>query len=210
MKQHRAGVIAVGAGVGEHVELQRRQLAVLVGAGLHGDAHRMPRRGRDELLLAGQFEFDRPSGLQRGERQNVLDEHLLLAAEAAADAFAEHPHLVGRQIEEVGQRAPRQERHLRAGADVQDAVGIDPGEAAMGFQRGVLDALGGEGALIGDGGLRQRGRDIAEFAVGFGDDIALRIGDAVFRRLVAVDRRARPARSPAPDRTPPAEFRSRP
>ena len=141
MKQHRAGMVAVGAGVGEHVELQRGQFAVLVGAGLDGDAHRMPRRGRDELLFPRQFEFDRPAGLQRGQRQNVLDEHFLLAAEAAADALAEHPDLVGRQIEEVGQRAPRQERHLRAGADIEDAVGIDPGEPAMGFQRGMLDPL---------------------------------------------------------------------
>ena len=96
VKQHRAGMIAIGAGVGEHVELQRRELSVVVGAGLDGDAHRMPRRGRDELLLAGQFELDRPSGLERGQRQNVLDEHFLLAAEAAADAFAEHPDLVRR------------------------------------------------------------------------------------------------------------------
>ena len=107
MKQHRAGMVAIGAGVGEHVELQRRQRAVLVGAGLDGDAHRMPRRGRDELLLAGEFEFDRAAGLERGQRQNVLDEHFLLAAEAAADAFAEHPHLVGRQIEEVAPASRR-------------------------------------------------------------------------------------------------------
>ena len=53
------------------------------------------------------------------------------------------------------ERAPGQERHLRAGADVEDAVGIEPGEAAMGLQRGVLDTLGREGALIGDGGLRR-------------------------------------------------------
>ena len=118
--------------------------------------------------------------------KNVLDEHFLLAAEPAADALAEHPHLVGRQIERVGQRAPGQERHLRAGADIEDSVGIDPGEAAMGFQRGVLHPLRREGALIGDGGLRQRSRDIAEFAMDFRDDIAGRVGDAVFVRLVAV------------------------
>ena len=101
VKQHRAGMIAVGAGVGEHVELQRRQLAVLVGAGLDRDAHGMAGRGRDELLLARQLEFDRAAGLQRGERQDVLDEHLLLAAEPAADALAEHPNLVGRKIKQL-------------------------------------------------------------------------------------------------------------
>ena len=146
--------------------------AVLVGAGLHGDAHRVPRRGRDELFLAGQFEFHGPSGLERSQRKNVLDEHFLLAAEPAADALTEHPHLVGRQMEQVGQRAPRQEGHLRAGTDVEDAIGIDPGNAAMGFQRRVLHPLGRESAFIGDGGLRQRARDIAKFAVGFRDDVA--------------------------------------
>ena len=133
--------------------------------------------------------LDRPSGLERGQRQNVLDEHFLLAAETAADAFAEHPDLVRREIENIGQRAPRQERHLRAGADVEDAVRIDPGEAAMGFQGGVLDALGGEGAFIGHRGAGKRGCDIAEFAVAFSDDIALRVGDAVLGGLVGMDHR---------------------
>ena len=180
-------MIAVGAGVGEHVQMQRRQDSRFVGAGLHGDAHRMPRRGRDELFLAGQLELDRTAGLERGQRQNILDEHLLLAAEAAADPFAKHPNLVRCEIEDIRQRATGQERRLGAGAHVEAAVGIDPGEAAMGFQRGMLDALGGERCLIGDRGLGQRGGDIAEFAVGFRHDVALRVGDAMFRGLVAVN-----------------------
>ena len=44
--------------------------------------------------------------------------------------------------------------------------------AAMGLQRGVLDPLGREGALIADCGRRQRGRDIAEFTMGFRNDVA--------------------------------------
>jgi hypothetical protein len=92
-------------------------------------------------------------------------------------------------MKQVCQRAPRQEGHLRAGTDVEDSIGIDPGNAAMGFQRRVLDPLGRERALIGDGGLRQRARDIAKFAVGFRDDIAACVGDAVCRRLVAVNHR---------------------
>ena len=58
----------------------------------------------------------------------------------------------------------------------------------MGFQRGVLDALGGERSLIGDRGLGQRSSDVAEFTVVFGHDIALCVGDPMFHRLVAVDR----------------------
>ena len=189
MKQHRPGMVAIGAGVGEYVELQRRELAVLVGACLDGDLHRMPRRGRDELFFPRQFEFDRSAGLERCERKNVFDEHFLLAAESAADALTEHPHLVGRQIEQVGERAPCQEWHLRAGADIEDSIGIDPGKAAMGFKRRMLDPLGRKSTFIGDGGLRQRARDIAKFAMGFRHDIAACVRDAVCRRLVAVNRR---------------------
>ena len=45
----------------------------------------------------------------------------------------------------------------------------------MGLQRGMLHALGREGALIGDGRRSERGRDVAEFAMGFGHDVARRI-----------------------------------
>src|SRR5438034_1352020 len=82
----------------------------------------MPRRGRDELFLPRQLEFDRAAGLERCQRKNVLDEHFLLAAEPTADALTEYPHLVGRQMEQVGQRAPCQEWHLRAGADIEDSI----------------------------------------------------------------------------------------
>jgi len=79
MEQHRAGMVAVGAGIGEHVELQCRQFSIAVGARLNGDAHRMPRRGCDELFFAGQFKLDRAASLDGGECQNILDEHFLLA-----------------------------------------------------------------------------------------------------------------------------------
>src|ERR1700674_2540532 len=111
MKQHRTGVIAIGPGVREHIELQRRQFSASVGTRPDGDAHRMPSRGRDELLFAGEFKFYGASGLERGKRQNILDKHFLLAAKAAADAFAKYPDLVRREIENIRQRASRQERH---------------------------------------------------------------------------------------------------
>ena len=83
-------------------------------------------------------------------------------------------------MEQVGQRAPRQEWDLRAGADIEDFIGIDPSETAMGFQRGVLHPLRRERTLIGDRGVRQRSRDVAEFAMDFGHDIATCVRDAVF------------------------------
>ncbi len=165
VEHHGAGMIAVGAGVGEHLELERGEPAVGIGAGLDVDPHRMPRRGRDELLLAGQLQLDRSSGLERRERQNVLDEHLLLAAKAAADAFAEHADLVQGKPKDVRQRAAGQERHLRGGADIEHAGSIEPGEAAMGLQRRVLHAVAVEGRLIGDGRRGECRRHVAVFAM---------------------------------------------
>src|SRR5207248_5947809 len=144
-------MVAIGTRVGEHVELQRRELAVLVGACFHRHLHRMPCRCRDELLFAGELELDRPAGLERGECQDILDEHFLLAAEAAANALAKYPDLFRSQLENIGKRTPRQERYLRAGTDVQYAGRIDPGEAAMRLQCSMLDPLRGERSLIGDG-----------------------------------------------------------
>ncbi|MGY4357638.1 hypothetical protein ACVW0J_004131 [Bradyrhizobium sp. i1.7.7] len=178
-EHHGAGMIAVGTGVGEHLELERGEPAVGIGAGLDVDPHRMPRRGRDELLLAGQLQLDRSSGLERRERQNVLDEHLLLAAKAAADAFAEHADLVQGKPKDVRQRAACQERHLRGGTDIEHAGSIEPGEAAMGLQRGVLHAMTVEGRLIGDGRRRECRRHVAVFAMGLRREVTLGIGDAV-------------------------------
>ena len=125
------------------------------------------------MLLAGQFELDRAPGLEGGQRQHILDEHFLLAAETAADPLAERPHLVLGKIEQIRHRAPGQERHLRTRPHIQHAVGVDPGDTAMGFQRGVLNPLCRERSLVGHCRLRQPGGDIAEFAMAFGHDVAL-------------------------------------
>src|SRR5437868_11798387 len=145
----------------------------------------MPRRCRDELLLAGKLELDRPAGLERRECQDILDEHFLLAAEAAAHALAKHTDLFRSQLENIDERTPRQERYLRGGTDMQNARRIDPGEAAMRLQCSVLDPLRGERSFIGDGGVRKRCCDIAVFAMGFRHDVAWAVGNAMRNRLVA-------------------------
>ena len=70
------------------------------------------------MLLAGKLKLDRPAGLERRECQNILDEHFLLAAEAAAHALAKHPDLFRSQLENIDERTPRQERYLRRGTDI--------------------------------------------------------------------------------------------
>ena len=188
MKQHRAGMIAICASIREHVEVQCRQFSVPVGGRLHGDPHRVSCGGRGELFLARELELDRTSGLDGGQRQNVLDEHLLLAPEAAADAFAKHPDLIRRKVKNIRQRKSCQERRLGAATDVESTVAISPCDAAVGLQGGMLDALGRKRSLVGDGGAGESGGDVAVLTVGFRHDVALRVCNPLFPCLVAVNR----------------------
>ena len=71
-------------------------------AELDGHLHRVPRRRRRELLFPGVLEADGAPGVEGGERDQILGDHFLLAAEAAADSLAEHAELVGAQVEQVG------------------------------------------------------------------------------------------------------------
>ena len=113
---------AIGAGVGDDVDLDRGQRAVALGAELDPRRHLMARRGADELLLAGELPLHRPAGLQRGEHAQVLGEHFLLAAEAAADALGEDVQVARAQPEQMAELLLGDERRLRAGADVQPPV----------------------------------------------------------------------------------------
>ncbi len=119
MFQDRRAVIAISPGVGHDMHLDSGQRAVALGADLDVDLHRMAGGRGDELFLAGEFDFDRLAGFQRGQCRDVLDHHFLLGAEAAADALAQHPYLVRIEIEYAGEFQPGQERHLRAGAHIE-------------------------------------------------------------------------------------------
>ena len=82
----------------------------------------MARRGGDELLLAGQLELDRTAGPQRRQHDHVLDQHLLLAAEAAAHALGEYVDIAREETEEVAELLLGDKGGLRAGPHVQSPV----------------------------------------------------------------------------------------
>ena len=189
MIENRAGVIAVGPGVGDDAHLQRRQRAVLPRAGLDGNPHRVARGGRDELLFPRQLELDRTPSLERRQHDDIFGQHLLLAAEAAADPFAEHSDLGRFQIEQIAQRPAGEERHLRAGTDVEHAAGVLPGDRAVGLERRMLDTLRDVDALVHHIGLGEAYFDIAMLPFDLSDEIALRVIDAAFRPLVVQKRR---------------------
>ena len=197
--QHWRAVIAVSAGIGDDPHLHRREGAVALGANLHLHAHRVPGRRADELLFAGEFELHRLAGLEHSKRDDVLDQHFLLGAEAAADALAEHPHSGGIEREQPANLLPGEKRYLRARAQIEPACLVDPADGAVRLQMRVLHARREIGAFVDDVGLGEAPVDVAAAAVLLGDDVAPGVGDARFRPLV-VDDRARRGPWPARDR----------
>ena len=163
---------AVGAGVGDDVDLDRGQRAVALGAELHPRRHLVARGGADELLLAGELPLHRPAGLERGEHAEILGEHLLLAAEAAADALGEDVQVARAQAEEVAELLLRDERRLRAGADMDAAVVAAPGDRAVRLQMHVLHARGRVGPLVHGVGRGEAVRHAADLAVDIDVDVA--------------------------------------
>ncbi len=188
--EHAGAVIAVRAGIGDDVHGDRGEGAVAPHAGFDADLHRMAGSRADELLLAGELELHRPSGPQGRQRDDVLDQHLLLAAEAAADAVAVDPHGGRREVEQGAQRAAGEERGLRARAHVEVAVAVEPGHRAVGFEMGVLDALSDVGRFVNEVGGGEALLDVADMAVDLGEDVARGIVDARLPPDVVDHRRA--------------------
>src|SRR5262249_33513363 len=94
---------AISAGIGDDADLERRQRAVLLGADLDMGRHLMARRGAGELLLAGEFPLHGPPELQQGQNAEILRHHLLLAAEAAADALGEDVEIACEEVELIAE-----------------------------------------------------------------------------------------------------------
>ncbi len=181
------GVVAVGAGVAQDVDVHGGEAAVGVGAEGDRHAHRVAHGGAEELLGARELVGHGSSGAQDGEGDEVFGEDLLLAAEAAAHACGQHPHPVGVEVEHAGELVARQERHLGAGADDQAPVGVDPAEGAVGLELRVRDTAGLPGAVDAHGTVGEGGGDVAaDLLVQHGDDVARGVGHTVVRRAVGM------------------------
>ena len=134
--------------------------------------------GGGELFGPGEFKLHGAVELQGGQRHDVLGEHLLFAAEAAAHPSGNHPDLLFRQAEHPAQGAPHQERDLAGGADQQPPVTADGGDGGMGFERHVLHPLGPVGVFVDEVRRGEPGRHIAELGMQFRHDVPLRPADA--------------------------------
>lgn len=187
--EHDAGaVVPVRAGVGDHPHLDRGERAVGAGAELDPDGERVAGGGAVELLGAGVFELDRAAQLECGQDGDVLGQHLLLAAEAAAHPAGDDADLVLGKAVEGAQRTAGQERGLRAGAHGQPLpaavlLRLEVGDAAVGFEAGVLHALGLEGLLVHDRCFGESVVHAADLAVHLTGHVVLDAGDPLLRTL---------------------------
>ena len=97
-----------------------------------------------ELFLARVLDLHRPARGQRQRAADIFQQHLLLAAESAADARLDHVHAAHRNLQNHRHLAAAMVRHLRAGADHQAIVGIQPADGDV-----RLDAGSAAGAACG-------------------------------------------------------------
>ena len=146
----------------------------------------MARGGANELLCAREFPHHGALGLEGCERAEILRQHLLLAAEAPADALRKHVDLAIEQSEQVANLLLGDERRLRACADVETSVLAQPGQRPVRLQMHVLGARGRVGHLVHGVGLGEAFVHTAELPVNIDIDVVA-IGDA----LVVQDRRVR-------------------
>ncbi len=79
------------------MQIERVERAVAVDASTEGQHHRVAGARAGELLLARVLETHRATGGDGEMRTEVFDQHLLLAAKAAADARLDHTDALDRQ-----------------------------------------------------------------------------------------------------------------
>ena len=142
----RGGVLAVRAGVGQRMQVDGRDGAVVHGAQLDGHLHLVTRVARSDGLLTGVAAVARTAGLLRHKRNEDLAAARLLGSKAAADARLNDLHLRLRNVERLRDHAAHVEGHLRGGGHRDAAERVGRREGTEGFHGRGLRGLAGVGA----------------------------------------------------------------
>ena len=160
----RGGVLAVRSGVGQRVQVDGRDGAVVHGAQLDGHLHLVARVARGDGLLAGVAAVARTASLLGDERHEDLAAARLLGAKAAADARLNDLHLRLRNVERLRDHAAHVEGHLRRGGHRDAAERVGRREGAEGLHGRGLRGLAGVGALKDDVALGEGLVKVAKIA----------------------------------------------
>ena len=173
-KAHRRGaVLAISAGVGEGVEVEAPDAAILVCAEAKMNLHLMAGRGGGLALLPGEDELRGLFGLPGHEGRVDLADSRLLRAEAAADAGLRHAHHGFRDVERVCNDAAGVEDDLCRAQDVQPAIEVDAAIGAEGLHHGLLAGFGMVDMVDDHIAVGQHGVDVAAAALVVGAEVAL-------------------------------------
>ena len=160
----RGGMFAVRAGIGQRVQVDSRDGAVVHGAQLDGHLHLVTRVARGDGLLAGVAAIARTAGLLGNERHEDLAAARLLGAKAAADARLNDLHLRLRNVERLRDHAAHVEGHLRGGGHRDTSECVGRREGAEGLHGRGLRGLAGVGAREDDVALGECLVQVAKIA----------------------------------------------
>ena len=146
----RGGMLAIRTSVGQRMQVDGRDGAVVHGAQLNGHLHLMARVARGDGLLTGVAAVTRTAGLLGHKRNKDLAAARLLGAKAAADARLNDLHLRLRNVERLRDHAAHVEGHLRGGGHRDTPERVGRREGAEGFHGRGLRGLAGVGTLKDD------------------------------------------------------------
>ena len=158
----RGSVLAVRAGVGQRVQIDGRDGAVIHGAQLNGHLHLVARVARSDGLLTGVAAIARAAGLLGDKRHEDLAAARLLGAKAATDARLDDLHLRLRNVERLRDHAAHVEGHLRRGGHRDAAERVSRREGTEGLHGRGLRGLAGVSALKDDVAL---GEGLVQIAI---------------------------------------------
>ena len=129
------GIDRIGPDIGQHIGLQRQDVALGIQPQLGLD-HLIEALGGDrQILQPVGGPFHRPRKLPRQyTHQQLFHVERSLAAKATADIGCHHPQAVARQLEQIDQCVANDARHLSRGMQGQAALaGIELGQIAARF-----------------------------------------------------------------------------
>ena len=108
---------------------------------------------------------------------NIFQQHFLLDAEAAANAWLDDPNLAYRQPQKRGDHTPGMERYLGAGADDQSLIFVPPTDGDVRFDGRLLYLMDIISALKNMVGFFEALLHVAQIGFDVMDDVAVGIVD---------------------------------